>query len=185
VRRRFHLQRRSSCGVFGLFFYHRPALANPLPDCFLIALPRTPGRTLQRPIKPMEDSPYVPRVVSDAAKPLDHRGNSRKRPQACPKPMSLRPKTERGIYLAQLLGVQSRFASRSPRGLEPPDPSFEKIEKPSAYTLAADVKRSRNFRLSFARFKQPSRSGASLFHAFEVSPWPKNFALCSSHSPRL
>jgi hypothetical protein len=54
--------------------------------------------------------------------------------------MSFRSKTQRGIYLGQLLGTKSRFTSRAPGSFETLDSSLEKTEKPSAYALTADAK---------------------------------------------
>ena len=44
----------------------------------------------------------MPRVILGPGKLLDHPGNSRQRPQVCLEAMTLRPKTQRRIYLGQL-----------------------------------------------------------------------------------
>ena len=82
----------------------------------------------------------MPRVVLDSGKPLDDRGNSWQRPQACFEAMSPRPKTQRSLYLGQLLCIESGLASGAPRSLELLGAPLEKTEKPSAYTLTADAK---------------------------------------------
>jgi hypothetical protein len=82
----------------------------------------------------------VPRVILDSGKLLDHLGNSRQRPQVCRKAMTLWPKTQRGIYLGQLLCIESGLASGAPRSLEFLDAPLDKTAKPAAYALAADAK---------------------------------------------
>jgi hypothetical protein len=82
----------------------------------------------------------MPRVIRDSGEPLDHPGDSRQRPQVCPETMSLRTKTQRGIYRGQLPCIESGLASGSPSSLELLNAPFQKAEKPSAYALTADAK---------------------------------------------
>ena len=82
----------------------------------------------------------MPRVVLDSGKPLDDLGNSRQRPQACLEAMSLRPKTQRGVYLGQLFSIESGLASSAPRSFERLEAPLEETEDPSAYALTADAK---------------------------------------------
>jgi len=66
----------------------------------------------------MQDSPHVSRVILGTGKLLDDLSNPRQRPQVCLEAMTLRPNTQRGIYLGQLPCIESGFASGAPRSLE-------------------------------------------------------------------
>lgn len=98
--------------------------------------------------------------------------------------MTLRSKPQRGIYLGQLLFVESGLASGAPRSLEFLDAPFQETREPSAHALTADAKRPRNLGLFLAGSEQPAGSGAPPFHTFEVPPWPEHsiVSLCRPHA---
>jgi hypothetical protein len=66
----------------------------------------------------MQDSPHVPRVILCTGKLLDDLSNPGQSPQVCFEAMTLRPKTQRGIYLGQLPCIESGLTSGAPRSLE-------------------------------------------------------------------
>jgi hypothetical protein len=166
---------RSTLVGGGLFFNHRPALGDPLPNRLFVSLPSLARGSLYRPAHLAQNAPHVPRMVMNAGHSLDDLCHARQRPQVGAEPLGPSPLSKSPIHLAKLLRIQSWHPAGTSRSLQCGNATVSPLPIPTGDALPAHRQRSRDPRQCTAalRFREQSCClRASLLQSLEVPPLP-------------